>query len=72
MTERLLSITSVMAKLDIKARSTFAKVLKQTDFPAPIQLEGLTRARFLESDVDEWIIAQARPPARIPYPAQPF
>jgi predicted DNA-binding transcriptional regulator AlpA len=59
MSECLISIDQVMAKLGIRSPTTLAKMRKMIGFPRPLRLPGrLTRWR--EADVDGWIRQQAR------------
>jgi predicted DNA-binding transcriptional regulator AlpA len=55
MTERLLSIADVMAQLGIRSRTTWAKVRKHEDFPAPLSIPGLSRPRWRQEDLSRWM-----------------
>lgn len=56
MTTRIIRLPEVIARTG-QSRSTIYERIRQSVFPAPIQLGGRS-VGWLESDIDEWIAAR--------------
>ena len=55
---RLLTLTDLASKLNLSRTAVWA-ARRTPDFPKPLRLAG-RHPRYVESEVDEWLLAQPR------------
>lgn len=52
----LLNRKEIAARLGIKSQNFLAIVLADPGFPKPVIVNGIKRQRWIEADIDNWIL----------------